>query len=101
MILIVYEMTKILNHLDLQGLAINNLMKWVKLEYCTPRNVKVPKAKLVGETLEGEIVETECIEYQRIVRTWIVIKHYEEWKKHMVIDLPEHMIKKDEVEESN
>lgn len=54
------------------------------MESCTSKEAKVQKSKIVGITTDGEEIETECIEYHRIVRTWIIIKHYEKWSKHMI-----------------
>ncbi len=74
------------HYLDILGLAINGLLKTVKIESCTDREAKIQKSKIVGTTNQGEELETECIDYQRIVRTWIIIKHYEKWGKYMVIE---------------
>ncbi len=74
------------HYLDLLGLAINGLLKSVKMESCTDVGSKIQKSKIIGVTQQNEIIETECIEYHRIVRTWIIIKHYEKWGKYMVTE---------------
>ncbi len=77
---------KKIHYLDMLGLAINGLLKTVKMESCTGKDAKIQKSKIVGITSQGEELETECIEYHRIVRTWIVIKHYEKWGNYMIIE---------------
>ena len=81
-----YLATKKIHYLDMLGLAINGLLKSVKMENCTNKNSKIQKSKIIGITNQGEELETDCIEYQRIVRTWIIIKHYEKWSKYIVIE---------------
>lgn len=77
---------KRVHYLDILGLAINNLLKSVKMENCSGPGSKIQKSKIIGVTNQGEIIETDCIEYHRIVRTWIIIKHYEKWGKYMIIE---------------
>lgn len=74
------------HYLDILGLAINGLLKAVKMESCTDGEAKIQKSKIIGTTNQGEELETECIDYHRMVRTWIIIKHYEKWGKYMVIE---------------
>lgn len=74
------------HYLDLLGLAINGLLKSVKMESCTDPGSKVQLSKIIGVTQQNDVIETECIEYHRIVRTWIIIKHYDKWGKYMVTE---------------
>jgi len=78
--------SKNVHYLDLLGLAINGLLRSAKMESCTDPSSKIQKSKIVGITHQGEAIETECIEYHRIVRTWIIIKHYDKWGKYMVAE---------------
>jgi len=78
------EAARKVHYLDLLGLAINGLLRSAKMESCTDPSSKIQKSKIVGVTHQGETIETECIEYHRIVRTWIIIKHYDKWGKYMV-----------------
>lgn len=77
------------HYLDILGLAINGLLKTARMESCTSKESKIQKSKIVGITNQGEELETECIEYHRIVRTWIIMKHYEKWGKYMILESSE------------
>ena len=71
-----------IHYLDLEGLAINGLIEKVSLEDCS-RDSKLRKSKILAVTKDGREVETECIDYNRIVRIWIVIKQYEKWGRQI------------------
>ncbi|MEM4969967.1 MAG: hypothetical protein QXE01_01800 [Sulfolobales archaeon] len=79
-------MARKVHYLDLLGLAINGLLRSVKMESCSDAGSKIQKSKIIGVTRDNELIETECIEYHRIVRTWIIIKHYDRWGKYMVTE---------------
>ena len=66
-----------IHYLDLEGLAINGLLDKVSLEDCSEKNIR--KARIKAVARDGRSLETECIDYNRIVRVWITIKHYEKW----------------------
>ncbi|MGC9147985.1 MAG: hypothetical protein ACP5GI_00855 [Sulfolobales archaeon] len=70
------------HYLDLEGLAINGLIEKVSLEDCN-RDNKIRKSKILAVTKDGREIETECIDYSRIVRIWIIVKQYEKWGKQI------------------
>jgi len=72
-----------IHYLDLEGLAINGLIEKASLEDCG-LNKKVRKSKISAVTRDGRKIETECIDYSRIVRVWIIIKQYEKWGKQIL-----------------
>jgi len=63
--------------LRLEGLALNGFVTSAKLEKCGEDN----SFKIVAALNNGEVVETECMEQERISRTFIVITRYREWGK--------------------
>lgn len=76
-------MNRKIHYLDLEGLAINGMLKKAEMIDCSVRD-KVRRSRIVAETVSGEVVETDCIDYERIVRVWIVVKHYEKWGRDIV-----------------
>jgi len=63
--------------LDLEGLALNGFVETAKLEECKEGST----FKIIATLHNGQVVETECIERERISRTFIVITRYREWGK--------------------
>ncbi len=61
--------------LRLEGLALNGFVTSAKLESCGEDNL----FKIVAVLDNGDVVETECMEHERISRTFIVITRYREW----------------------
>ncbi|NAZ13320.1 MAG: hypothetical protein GU359_04105 [Desulfurococcales archaeon] len=88
------------HYLDIEGLAINGLLRKADLIDCEIKP-KIRRSKIIVETFDGKIFETECIDYERIVRIWIVIKHYEKWGRDIVIKgLEEKPVKEEDLEKS-
>lgn len=61
--------------LHLEGLALNGFITSAKLERCGENDL----FKIVAVLDNGNVVETECIEHERISRTFIMITRYREW----------------------
>lgn len=61
--------------LRLEGLALNGFVTSAKLEKCGGSNL----FKIVAVLDNGDVVETECMEHERVSRTFIVITRYREW----------------------
>ncbi|MEZ0289655.1 MAG: hypothetical protein ABWJ42_01010 [Sulfolobales archaeon] len=90
-------MNRKIHYLDLEGLAINGLLTQSILEDC--ENVRgVRKSKIIAETLSGERIETDCIEYERLVRIWIILKQYEKWSRDFIERVSEEILEKEETE---
>lgn len=65
--------------LDLEGLALNGLVTDVEIVDCessTPR-----RSKLKVKLFDGRIFETECGLYERVVRSYLIMKRYIEFGK--------------------
>jgi len=79
--------------LDLEGLAINGMVESHKLVDCEKKG-KVRLTKLVAKLADGREVETDCIDYPRIVHTFIVLEKYKDWGKNLVKEeIPERVMK--------
>ena len=63
--------------LRLEGLALNGFIASAKLEDCGEGNL----FKIVAVLDNGNVVETECMEHERVSRTFIVITRYKEWER--------------------
>ncbi len=65
--------------LDLEGLALNGLVVDVEIVDCgggTPR-----RSRLRVKLADGKVVETECGLYERVVRSYLIMKKYVEFGK--------------------
>ncbi|MEL9929328.1 MAG: hypothetical protein QXJ51_05875 [Sulfolobales archaeon] len=89
-------MSRKVHYLDLEGMALNGLIRKSIMQDCS--DSKIRKSKIIVETVSGESIETDCIEYERLVRVWIVIKHYEKWNKNLVEKVSEEILKREEID---
>lgn len=58
---------------DIESLLFMGKIKSVNVEYCDESK---KRAKVVVETVDGDIVETECIDTRAAGKISVVIKHY-------------------------
>ncbi len=66
---------RVLSVLDLEGLAINGMVSDYEVVDCSsPSSVRY--SKIVAKLENGEVVETECMDYSRISRVLVVLLRY-------------------------
>jgi len=65
--------------LHLEGMALNGFIASAKLEKCG--NNENNLFRITAVLYNGNVVETECTDHDRISRTFIVITRYREWGK--------------------
>lgn len=79
--------------LDLEGLAINGMIKSFQLVDCEKKG-KIRLSKITAVLADGREVETDCMEYPRIVRAFILLEKYKNWGDALVMkDVTEEMMK--------
>ena len=66
-------MKMIMKGRDLESLLYMGKIKSAHVEYCDESK---KRAKVVAETVDGDIVETECIDTRAAGKISVVIKHY-------------------------
>ncbi len=66
--------------LELEGLAINNLIKSYEVSECHSSG-RLRFLKIIASTLNGEELETECIDQERIGRVIAILASYRRWSK--------------------
>ena len=66
--------------LELEGLAINNLIKLYKVDECFS-NKHVRYVKIYVETVNGEHLETECLDQKRINKIIAILTNYQKWSR--------------------
>ena len=69
--------------LELEGLAINGFVESFTVEDCAKEG-KIRISKLKVKLTDGRDVETECVEYPRLVRVILVLNRYLKWGKYLV-----------------
>ncbi|MCS7099036.1 MAG: hypothetical protein RMH84_02170 [Sulfolobales archaeon] len=60
--------------LDIEGLALNGFVREAELVNCGNGSAK--KAKLRVKLIDGRLLETECLPYERIARSYLVVVKY-------------------------
>ncbi len=79
--------------LELEGLAINGMIKSFKLIDCEKKG-KIRLSKITALLADGREVETDCMEYPRIVRVFVLLEKYKNWGDTLVMkDVSEEMMK--------
>ncbi|MCX8185276.1 MAG: hypothetical protein RMI56_01720 [Sulfolobales archaeon] len=68
-----------LQPLDVEGLALNGFVKEAELADCESKSVR--KSRLRVKLVDGRLLETECLPYERIVRSYLVVLKYLEFGK--------------------
>lgn len=63
--------------LDLEGLALNGFVTEVEMVDCESGALR--KSKLKVKLADGRSVETECGLYERVVRSYLIMKKYIEF----------------------
>ncbi len=66
--------------LELEGLAINNLVKSYTVSECSSSG-KLRFLKIIARDINDEELETECIEQERIGRLIAILASYRSWNK--------------------
>ncbi|RLG78182.1 MAG: hypothetical protein DRO14_01385 [Thermoprotei archaeon] len=66
--------------LELEGLAINNLIKSYEVSECH-NSGKLKFLKVIARTLNDEELETECMDQDRIGRVIAILASYRRWGK--------------------
>jgi len=69
--------------LELEGLVMNGLIDDFKIIDCEV-DKKKRYSKIVAKLRTGENVETQCLEYPRISRIYLVLVKYKDWGKTLV-----------------
>ena len=79
--------------LNLEGYAINGMVKDFTMVDCKSSN-KLRMSKVIAKLQSGEEVETECMEYTRAVRVFIVLQKYKDLSTPLITKaLSEEMMK--------
>ncbi|MEM1911480.1 MAG: hypothetical protein QW780_04150 [Sulfolobales archaeon] len=73
--------------LDLEGLALNGFVKEVELVDCELKTSR--KSKLKVKLNDDRLLETECLPYERIARSYLVIVKYLEFGKFISSKQPD------------
>mgnify|MGYP001772480987 CR=1 FL=1 len=89
-------MKMIMKGRDLESLLYMGKIKSVNVEYCDESK---KRAKVVAETVDGDIVETECIDTRAAGKISIVIKHYLRMGIKIVQDINTNSVKNVDTEE--
>ncbi|MCD6428962.1 MAG: hypothetical protein J7L12_05055 [Desulfurococcales archaeon] len=66
--------------LELEGLAINNLIKSYEVDVCHSSG-KLRFLKIIARTHNDEELETECIDQERMGRVIAILASYRQWSK--------------------
>jgi hypothetical protein len=77
----VYVMEQGLDLIKIEGLAMSGLVKDIKMLNCEDG-----RAKLIVSTVDGERMETACIEKDAARRNYGVIRLYLKWSKNINIE---------------
>jgi len=68
---------------ELEGLALNGFLKEFELVDCG-KEKGIRYSKIIAVTLDGKRLETECMEYSRVVRIYLVLLKYRDWGRRLV-----------------
>ncbi len=63
--------------LDVEGLALSGFVKGVELVDCELKPFR--RSRLRVELVDGRLVETECLPYERVSRSYLVVLRYVEF----------------------
>jgi len=89
-------MKMIMKGRDIESLLYMGKIKSVNVEYCDESK---KRAKVVAETVDGDIVETECIDTRAAGKISVVIKHYLRMGIKIVQDIDINNVKNVDTEE--
>jgi hypothetical protein len=79
--------------LNLEGYAINGFLDSFKIVDCDVKG-KVRLSKIQARLVNGEEVETDCMEYPRAARIFVLLEKYKKFKNAIVVDtINEEMMK--------
>lgn len=67
--------------MDIEGLALNGFVREVELVDCESISSRSRRSKLRVKLFDGKLLETECLPYERAVRSYLVILRYLEFGK--------------------
>jgi len=69
---------RVVSPLDIEGLALNGFVEEFRLEDCGV-NGGARLCKLIAKLKNGDVVMTECMEYPRISRVYLLLIKYKDW----------------------
>ncbi len=78
-------LTEKIHVLNLEGYALNGLIQDFTLENCRWEG-KIRLARIKAKLMSGEEVVTECMEYPRAARLFILLEKYKDLSKGIVIE---------------